>query len=355
MLLATLSGMGNDSPTAASLGGKLYFDTSLSNPPGQACASCHLPGAGFADPDRELPVSRGVHPERFGSRNAPTLSYAMYSPPFHYDKEEELYVGGQFLDGRVATLEEQARKPFTNPVEMANADEAAVIERVRNAPYAAEFDAVYKLEGGDFNMDHVVNAIATFQRSQVFRPFTSKYDYYLAGKVALTEQEKRGLELFNDEKKGNCAACHPSTVGEDGTPPLFTDYTYDNLGAPFNANSPFYSQDMQFNPEGEKAIDIGLGKTTGRPEDNGKFKVSTLRNIALTPPYMHNGVFATLREVVDFYNTRDTDKKWAPAEVQENINVEELGDLKLTDAEVDDIVVFMETLTDGYDVREGKN
>lgn len=349
---ASSTALSSEPPTAASLGEKIFFDTRLSEPSGQACVSCHQPGAGFADPDRELPVSRGVHPERFGNRNAPTLTYAMYSPAFHFDKEEELYVGGQFLDGRTSTLEEQAREPFTNPVEMANADVAAVIEKILKAPYAKEFETVFKLNGKPPTMDHVVTALSTFLRTERFRPFTSKYDYYLAGKVELTEQEKRGLELFNDEKKGNCAACHPSTVGKDGSPPLFTDFTYDNLGVPVNASSPFFSQDKQFNPEGVAAVDIGLGKTTGRKEDNGKFKVSTLRNIALTPPYLHNGVFSTLREVTDFYNTRDTDDKWAAPEVAENVNKEELGDLKLTDEEVDAIVVFMETLTDGYRISE---
>lgn len=335
----------------AELGKKLYFDTNLSTPPGQACASCHLPGAGFADPDRELPVSRGVHPDRFGDRNTPTASYALFSPAFHFDEEEGLYVGGQFWDGRAATLEEQAKGPFLNPVEMANTDAVAVVDKVRSAAYAADFDALFgagSLDDVEPAYERIAAAIGAFERTELFRPFSSKYDAHLAGKAKLTAQELHGLKLFDAEDKGNCAACHPSQAGENGQPPLFTDFTYDNLGVPANAQSPFYTQPARFNPKGRAAIDVGLGKTTGRAEDKGKFKVSTLRNIAATPPYMHNGIFKTLREVVDFYNTRDTRRDWGAPEVPENVNTEELGNLGLSNDEVDAIVAFMRTLTDGY-------
>jgi cytochrome c peroxidase len=349
LVIPTLSA--DPSPTLVSLGEKLFFDTRLSEPAGQSCASCHLPGAGFADPDRELPVSRGVHPERFGERNAPTAAYALYSPAFHFDEEEGLYVGGQFWDGRAATLEEQAKGPFVNPVEMANPDPAAVVQKVRHAPYAGEFDKLFgagSLADKASAYERIASAIAAFERSEVFHPFSSKYDYFLAGKVELSPQERLGLELFNAEDKGNCAACHPSQPDAQGNAPLFTDFTYDNLGVPRNSASPFYTQSSRFNPQGAAAIDLGLAKVTGRDQDKGKFKVSTLRNIALTPPYMHNGVFQDLREVVDFYNTRDTRRDWGPAEVSENVNTEELGNLGLTHEEVDAIVVFMETLSDGY-------
>ncbi len=341
----------DSSPTVASLGEKLFFDANLSDPPGQSCASCHLPGAGFADPDRELPVSRGVHPDRFGDRNTPTAAYTLYSPAFHFDEKQGLYVGGQFWDGRAATLEEQAKGPFLNPVEMANADSAAVVEKVRRASYAKEFDLLFgkgSLKVVKQAYDHIATAIAAFERSERFHPFTSKYDYYLAGKVELTKQEKRGLELFDAEDKGNCAACHTSQVGENGQPPLFTDFTYDNLGVPRNDENPFYTQPARFNLKGDKVIDIGLAKTTGRDVDKGKFKVSTLRNIALTPPYMHNGKLKTLREVVVFYSTRDIRSDWGKPEVAENVNTKELGNLDLANDEIDAIVAFMQTLTDGH-------
>ena len=335
----------------AELGRKLFFDTNLSEPAGQSCASCHLPGAGFADPDRELPVSRGVHPDRFGDRNTPTIAYSLYSPKLYFDEEEQHYVGGQFHDGRASTLEEQAKQPFLNQVEMGNADEKAVVVKVRQADYAGDFDRVFgqgSLNDVEVAYDHIARAIAAFERTKLFHPFTSKYDYYLAGKVKLSPQEKKGLELFEAEDKGNCAACHPSQPDEQGRPPLFTDFTYDNLGLPKNLESPFYQQSKEFNPDGINHIDIGLEKTTGRKEDRGKFKVTTLRNIALTPPYFHNGVFSSLRETVDFYNTRDTSSDWGKPEVTENVNTEELGDLGLSGEEVDAIVAFMKTLTDGY-------
>lgn len=337
--------------TLAELGRKLFMDANLSEPAGQACVSCHVSTAGFADPDREIPVSRGVFPDRFGVRNTPAIGYAMYSPKFHFDDKEQLYIGGQFLDGRAATLEVQAKEPFLDLVEMANPDEASVVAKVRAADYADDFDVVFgedSLRDTDKAFDRVALALAAFQRSEVFRPFTSKYDYYLAGKVELTEQEKLGLELFEAEDKGNCAACHPSRPDDNAAPPLFTDFTYDNLGLPRNEVNPFYSQAKEFNPAGKNHIDIGLSKTTGRQEDKGKFKVNTLRNIELTAPYFHNGVFDTLKQTVDFYNTRDTSDHWGKPEVSENVNTEELGDLGLSDEEVEAIVVFMKTLTDGY-------
>ncbi|MCW8963729.1 MAG: cytochrome-c peroxidase [Gammaproteobacteria bacterium] len=333
------------------LGEKLFFDPNLSEPAGQSCASCHLPTAGFADPDRELPVSRGIHPDRFGDRNTPGIAYSMYSPELYFDKDEQHYVGGQFYDGRARTLEEQAKQPLLNPLEMANPDKLSVVSKVRKSDYVEDFLKVFgKSSLSDVNTayDNLAVAIAAFERSSIFRSFTSKYDFYLAGKAKLTEQEKRGLKLFEAEDKGNCAACHPSQPDDKGNPPLFTDFTYDNLGLPANRDNPFYTQSSKFNPDGKRYVDIGLAKTTARVEDRGKFKVTTLRNIAITPPYFHNGIFGTLKEVVDFYNTRDTRSDWGKPEVSENVNTDELGDLGLSDEEVDDIVAFMKTLTDGY-------
>lgn len=334
-----------------SLGKRIFFDTSLSEPAGQACASCHLPSAGFADPDAELPVSRGVNPQLFGNRNTPTAAYAAFAPEFHFDEEEELYIGGFFHDGRAASLEEQAKGPFLSPVEMGNPDAASVVNKVEQSGYAALFRQVYGkriFADVDKAYDAIADAIASFERSDVFSPFTSKYDYYLRGEVQFTEQEKRGLKLFEDEDKGNCAACHPSTLGEKGEAPLFTDFSYDNLGVPKLAESPFYQLPAHYNPDGDKVIDYGLGGVLNKPAENGKFKVPTLRNIAITAPYMHNGFFDTLEEVVDFYNTRDTDSKWDQPEVAENVNDEDMGDLELSEQEVQDLVAFLMTLSDGY-------
>jgi cytochrome c peroxidase len=324
------------------LGRLLYFDKNLSNPVGQACASCHLPKAGFADPDQDLPVSEGVMPGRFGGRNAPSVAYAAYSPTFALDPETGLYTGGQFWDGRAATLEEQAKGPFLNPVEMNNTKEG-VVQAVRIAPYSLLFKLVYGFDSLDdvesaYNL--VAKAIAAFERTKQVSPFTSKYDYYLKGMIRLTASERRGLELFNG--KGNCSACHLSTSADKKTPPLFTDFTYDNLGVPRNMEFPFYLMTPSPYP------DTGLGKIVGDPAQDGKFKVMTLRNIALTPPYSHNGYFKTLKEIVHFYNTRDIPGMWPEPDVLENVNRTELGNLGLTDQEEDDIVAFLKTLSDGY-------
>lgn len=333
-----------------SLGKQLFFDPRLSSPAGQSCASCHSPDHGFADP-RGLPVSEGVIPGRFTPRNSPSVSYAAFSPLFHLDKAEGLYEGGLFYDGRAETLELQAEGPILSAVEMANTDKASVVDRIRDTEYLAQFKKIYgtqALADSETGFAQIVDAIAAYERSEEVNPFTSKYDYYLQGKVELTAQEMRGLKLYEAEDKGNCAACHPSQLPDDGSSPLFTDFTYDNLGVPANPKNPFLTQDKQFNPEGEKYVDLGLGGFLGDKAQNGKFKVTTIRNIEKTAPYMHNGVFETLEEVVDFYNTRDVDKKWPKPEVSENVNKDELGDLKLTEQEVKDIVVFMKTLTDGY-------
>ena len=141
-----------------------------------------------------------------------------------------------------------------------------------------------------------------------------KYDHWLRGETELSEQELRGLKLFEAEDKGNCAACHPSRPAADGSPPLFTDFTYDNLGVPRNPENPFYSLPSDLNPDGFAFVDLGLGKTVNDPAQNGKFRVPTLRNVAVTAPYMHNGVFKTLFNVVAFYNTRDV-AEWPAPEV----------------------------------------
>jgi cytochrome c peroxidase len=333
------------------LGKRVFFDPRLSNPTGMSCASCHQPGNGFADPDSQLPVSEGTVKGRFTSRNAPSIAYAAFSPAFHFDQEEGIFFGGQFYDGRASSLEEQASGPLFSEVEMNAGSEAEVVAKLRNADYAPLFDKVYgegALAEPGKAFTHIIDALAAYERSGEVSPFSSKYDYYLAGKAELTAQELRGLKVFEAEDKGNCAACHPSARDEQGNPPLFTDFSYDNLGLPRNPASPYLKLSKRFNPEGEGFVDRGLGNTVGDANEDGKFKVPTLRNIALSAPYMHNGIFDTLEESVDFYNTRDVDDKWGAPEVTKNVNKDELGDLKLSEQEVADLVSFLKTLTDGY-------
>ena len=344
----------------AALGRLLFFEAALSHPGGQSCATCHTPEAGFADPDDSLPVSRGALSDRVGSRNTPTAAYASFSPPLHYDAEGETYVGGLFLDGRASSLSEQAQGPLLNPLEMNNDDKAMVLSNLKNSGSIGAFLRVHGQSAlsqsdpasAEAACAKLADAIAAFERSAELNSFTSKFDASLRGRVTLTAEESQGLELFNG--KANCSACHPSTVTGSEPGPLFTDFTYDNVGIPKNQASPFLALSKDLNPDGPDFIDHGLATTVARldparaQDQDGKFKVPTLRNVGLTAPYGHNGYFRTLKEIVHFYNTRDlADAKWPPAEVLATVNHEELGDLKLTDQEEDALVAFLLTLSDG--------
>lgn len=330
----------------ADLGRKIYFDTNLSEPAGQSCASCHDPSAGFADPDSSSPTSEGAVPGRFAGRNAPSAAYAQFAPPFRFNPlRGHPYVGGLFWDGRVSSLEAQAQLPLLNPLEMNNPDKASVVNKVRASGYASTFLKVFgpgAFDDVDQAYDNVSQAIAAFERTPAISLFTSKYDFYLQGKAKLTAQELRGLALFNDVERVDCADCHPSA----GTRPLFTNFNYNNLGVPRNPRNGFYYVAPQFNALGSEWVDHGLGGVLGSATEDGKFKVPTLRNVALTAPYMHNGYFKDLRSVVVFYNSRDV-APFPPPEVDANVD-HTIGDLGLSDQEVDDIVAFLNTLTDGY-------
>jgi cytochrome c peroxidase len=323
------------------LGRAIFFDTQLSEPAGQSCASCHQPQHAFADPGKA--VSLGANPGLAGNRNTPSISYARYIPSPSWNAEDETWIGGFFLDGRAHSLQEQARGPMLNPLEMGNRDARMLARKIRQRPYAAQLAAIYGKQVMDSDQEAIAavsDAIAQYEQSGDFAPFTSKYDAYLQGKLTLSAQEKRGLQLFEDEKKGNCAACHPSTKAEDGSLPMFTDFSYDNIGVPAN-------------PHIKPQHDMGLGNTAyaSAHDERGKFRVQTLRNINRTAPYMHNGVFDNLHDAIAFYNTRDTEKKWGTPDVEHNVNQEELGDLKLSDADIDDIAAFLKTLDDGYQIK----
>ena len=340
--------------------GKLIFeDKDLSSPVGQSCASCHQAEKFFADPGKA--VSAGANASLFGNRNAPSIAYVKFNPELFWNKEESLWMGGFFHDGRAKTLQEQAGGPFLNPLEMGNKTMASVVAKVKASSYKLLFEQVYGAsiwQNSDAAFKAITAAIVVYEQGPEFATFSSKYDYYLKGKVQLSAQEKLGLELFEAEDKGNCAACHISQVSDEHPQPLFTDYSYDNIGQPANRNLAFYRMDTLHNPQGMAYLDMGLANNphiNNAHEEKGKFKVATLRNIAQTAPYLHNGVFKDLKEVVEFYNQRDLEAKkpvaeqrWAKAEVAENINSEELGDLQLTAKEVDALVAFMKTLTDGY-------
>jgi len=332
------------------LGKLLFFDESLSTPVGQSCASCHDPEVAFADPEFDLPVSRGSLPGVFGNRNDMTVSYSAFVPPLHFDEEDSVWVGGLFWDGRVNSLSEQAKGPPLNPLEMANPDTLTIFRKLQALSYAELFTSAYgtdALSDPEIAFINMADAIEAYEKTDEVSPFSSKYDFWLKGDTEFNKQELRGLKLFEAEDKGNCAACHPNRTSEDGTPPFFTDFTYDNLGTPKNPENPFYLLPEELNPDGFDFIDYGLGKTVNDPLQNGKFRVPTLRNVALTTPYMHNGVFKTLFSNLAFYNTRDV-AEWPPPEVFDNVNEEELGNLELTNQELEDLVAFLRTLTDGW-------
>jgi cytochrome c peroxidase len=208
--------------------------------------------------------------------------------------------------------------------------------------------------------ERIARSIAAYERSKEVNPFSSKFDAYLEKKAKLSKEEKEGFRLF--VTKGKCANCHPVTPGRSDDKPLFTDFTYDNLGIPKNPLNPFYGE-LEFNPQGEAWVDPGLGGflasmpeyASYAPENMGKHKVPTLRNVDKRPDpgfikaYGHNGYFKSLKEIVHFYNTRDmAEAGWPPPEVPANVNTTELGNLGLSDSEEDAIVSFLKTLTDGY-------
>jgi cytochrome c peroxidase len=353
------------------LGKMLFFDKHLSHGGNQACGSCHAPAVAFTDPDKTHATSKGDNPALFGNRNAPSASYMAYSPPFHYDADEGTYVGGQFDDGRASSLEDQAKAPFLNPVEMGNASRADVVSRLMTSPEAGAFTSVYgpnAFADTDTAYDNIAAAIAAYERSSELSPFSSKFDVVQGGHAHFTDQELRGYKLFTDPAKGNCSACHISDPSADGTPALFTDFTYDNIGIPKNYHSDFLTDPPAFNPAGQGFLDCGLGAIVGDPSLCGAFKVTTLRNIAITGPYGHNGFFDSLDEIVDFYATRDVKPAcvdatvtaaqaealgcWPAPEFPDTMNMEELGDLNLSSQDKADIVAFLGTLTDGYAVPE---
>lgn len=357
------------SPMAA-LGRKLFHDPSLSASGRMSCATCHAPEAGDAQ-NNKLPAQLGgPELDRQGLRTTPSIRYLAQNTAFFFDEEGEP-TGGFFWDGRAQSLQQQAAGPFLDPAEMANPDKASVIAKLKRTPYTEDFLAVFgndALDDVDGAFDRLTLAIQLFEREDAsLNAFTSKYDAFLRKQATLTEQEMRGLQLFNDERKGNCFACHPSARGPDGTMPPFTDFTYDNLGVPRNP-----AQTRNADPD---FFDLGLcARATGdlrdRPDLCGAFKVPSLRNVTLRQAFFHNGHFTDLREVLRFYVQRDTHpEKWygrnpdgsinkfddLPEIHKGNVNTDEgpygrsPGDAPaLGEDEIEDVLAFLRTLSDGY-------
>ena len=255
------------------------------------------------------------------------------------------FVGGQFLDGRADTLELQAQAPFLNELEMNMASRTAVIQQIRLADYGDDFRTVFgdaALDDVDLAFEQVAMAIAAFERSDVLSPFSSKFDAVMSGNAVFSIAEANGLNLFNG--RADCRRCH--NTGNQGEQ-VFSDFEFNNIGVPANPNNPFLNLPTALNPEGINFVDNGLGAVLNDANQNGKFRTPTLRNVGLTGPYMHNGVFDTLEEVVEFYNRRDVDG--VIAEVSANVdNGGNIGELNLSNSEVQDLIAFLQTLSDGF-------
>lgn len=344
----------------AELGKALFFDTRLSLNQTQSCATCHDPANAFTDGrDNGVAgaVSLGDDGKSLGDRNAPTAAYASITPAFHLDKEGK-YKGGQFHDGREKNLTGQAGGPPLNPIEMNMPDKATVLTRLEaDAAYNKAFKTLFGgkvLNDPDTAYAVMAESIASFEKTDYFAPFDSKYDRYLRGEYTLTNQEDLGLTLFFSQQFTNCNICHQLKKSATAEGETFSNYEYHNIGTPANTKV------RAVNGVAKNHIDHGLldNPQVADKKQDGKFKVPTLRNIAVTGPYMHNGVFQELRTVVLFYNkynsrskrrqiNPETGEQWQAPEVSENLSMEELETgPALNDKRIDALVAFMKTLTD---------
>ncbi|MFW2339937.1 MAG: cytochrome-c peroxidase [Acidimicrobiia bacterium] len=382
-----------EAPSSADLGEAIFFDEALSLNGNQSCASCHDPDWGWTGPDAAINNGGGVYEGsivgRFGDRKPPSSAYATVSPIFHVDKKGT-FVGGNFWDGR-ATGEvlgnpaaDQAQGPFLNPAEQALPDSACVVWKVCSGSYADMFNAVWGNEAcaitwpvgiaamcttegttvGLSDADRVLSNAAYNQIALSIAAFEDTTNTFSSGfdTGKLTKEEKKGLALFKG--KAGCKACHPA----NGPEPLFTDFTYDNLGIPVNPANPAFVANAGFRDAGLGGFLMNSGYEEEVYEDEwGKVRVPTLRNVDSRPAggglkaFGHNGYFKSLEGIVHFYNTRDVKDTcpdlyteaealaancWPEPEVADNVNADELGDLGLTAAEEAAIVAFLRTLSD---------
>ncbi len=353
----------------ATLGQQLYFDKNLSKNRTQSCATCHNPAHGFID-ERNNGVngaaSLGDDGKSLGDRNAPTATYAVFSPNFHLNKKGN-YVGGQFHDGREKDLAGQAGGPPINPGEMAMPNKETTVERImENKTYISLFKKLY----GDTIFDDktktyaaMADSIAHFEKTEFFAPFDSKYDRHLTGEYKMTKQEDLGMTLFFSQQFTNCNICHQLKKIPASEKETFSNYEYHNIGVPVNTAL------RNVNGKGNDFIDHGLLENTvvTDQQHDGKFKVPTLRNSAVTAPYMHNGVFQELKTVIlfyDKYNSKrkkrrinpETKKPWGKPEVTETIALKELETgPALDNKRINALVAFLKTLTDKrYEHLTGK-
>jgi cytochrome c peroxidase len=366
----------------ATLGRKIYFDARFSEPSGmQSCSSCHLPQQGWVG-FGEMPsgpnsrgfksgMGEGAVSGAFGGRKPPSAAYATFAPAFTFDAVNDEFIGGLFWDGRATgavtgvPAGDQALGPFRNPVEQNHPSREAVLTKLMNDKSYREmwtraWGSSLKMdspESIDENYKKIGLAIAEFEGSIEVNQFTSKFDAVQRNQAQFTAIESQGMALFQQAECDNCHSMEP--VGT--TPALFTDFSYDNIGLPQNTA---FMNTMRRAPAAN--LDGGLGSMLANSNnpawiafaaDNmGAFKTPTLRNVAkgeANKTFMHNGVLKSLKEVVHFYNTRDTDPTWAAPEFPATMNTRRVGRLRLSNADEDAIVAFMRTLSDGW--RPGVN
>ncbi|MEA2099306.1 MAG: cytochrome c peroxidase [Campylobacterota bacterium] len=358
----------------AELGEKLFFDKSISRDRKTSCSTCHDPEHGFIDArfskegaDQNIFVhgafSVGDDDISLGGRNAPTASYAKFSPEFH-KREDGTYKGGQFHDGRADSLQVQAGGPPLDGAEMQMADKNEVIDRIKeNSEYVEVFKKLYGTDIFDDvekSYDSMANALAKFEKTEQFSPFDSKYDRYLAGEYSFTPLEDLGYSLFFSQLNTNCATCHTlNSSSEASSRETFTNYEYENIGTPRNIAA--MDARAALGLQSESAVFDGLGGTIKNTDANykehlGKTKVPTLRNIAVTAPYMNNGVFKELRTVLEFYDhmaglghhtNPETGEAWGTNDHSQTINHAVLEATKeLSDNKIKALEAFLRTLTD---------
>ena len=364
------------------IGEKMFFDASLSASGKLACATCHDPDHAFGPADARPVEFGGPDGHQPGLRAVPSLKYLQADPAFteHYhesDDEADASVdngptGGLMWDGRADRGRDQARLPLFSPFEMANASSVDLAARIRRGSYAEDLRKLIgerRFADDERVVAAAAEALEAFEQDERFYPYNSKYDDYLAGKATLSAQEAQGLTLFNDPSKGNCNACHRSELSGNATPPQFTDYGLIAIGLPRNRDIPANADPTYF--------DLGAcgplrSDLAGRKDYCGLFKTPTLRNVALRHTLFHNGLVHSLREAVAFYVERDTSpQKWyplgpdgkvakfddLPAQYVDNLNTDApfggapADSPVLSASEIDDIVAFLGTLTDGYEPR----
>jgi cytochrome c peroxidase len=389
----------------AQLGQQIFYDPNLSASGRQSCASCHSPARAYGPPNANPVQLGGAHLLLSGYRPPPSLAYLYRQPPFSIgpdaaDSDAPVNLdqaalqarglpratksaaaaptapaivpqGGMFWDGRSNTLQMQGLGPMMDPVEMANADEATVARKLVQAPYSKLFAPLFGpniLSNPALLVSEAMSAVGRYQiEDPSFHAFNSKYDFWLEGRARLTPAELRGMRLFNDPAKANCGGCHLSQPSADGLPPLFTDTQYEALGVPRNAAIPA-NHDPHF-------FDLGLcgpfrKDLSKQTQYCGVFLTPTLRNSAGRGVYFHNGVYKTLKQVLDFYNLRNTRPERIyprdangrvqmyndiPQSYRGNVDTTDAPlDRKLgkrpamSDGDVQDIIAFIRTLNDGY-------